>query len=122
FFSALHIVALDVNGIAFDAGDHAAESLAAVSNNRHFDLHKMTGMTLEIGAAHQRTIDAGRGYFEAIGALDGIGDVEHRRERARHGLAILDQHGSVRPLRHDLHRAAGLAGNADADQPVAHAL
>ena len=49
----------------------------------------------------------GRGNFQPVGAIDRVGDVEHRRQRARGGLAILDRHGAVRPLGHDLHGAAG---------------
>ncbi len=39
--------------------------------------------------------------------FDRVGDVEHRRQRPRDGLAILDGHGAVRPLGHDLYRTAG---------------
>ena len=63
-------------------------------------------MTLEIRAAHQRPIDAGRGNLEPVGALDRIRDVEHRRQRARRRLAVLDRHRAVRALRHDLDGAA----------------
>ena len=48
----------------------------------------------------------GRGNLQPVGAVDRIGDVEHRRQRARDGLAILDRHRAVRPLGHDLHGAA----------------
>jgi hypothetical protein len=37
---------------------------------------------------------------------DRIGDIEYRRQCARRRFAILDGHGAVRPLRHDLHGAA----------------
>ena len=34
----------------------------------------------------------GRGNLQPIGAIDRVGDVEHRRQRARNRLAILDRH------------------------------
>ena len=46
-------------------------------------LTEMAGIALEIGAAHQRPVDARRGNFQPIGAVDRIGDIEHRRQRAR---------------------------------------
>ena len=55
---------------------------------------------------HQRPVDARRGNLEPIGAVDRVGDIEHRRQRARDLLAILHRHRAVRPLRHDLHGAA----------------
>ena len=64
----------------------------------------------------------GRGNLQPVGAVDRIGDVEHRRQRPRNRLAILDLHRSVGPFRHDLDGAAGFAGNLDPHQPVAHAL
>jgi hypothetical protein len=78
-------------------------------------------MALEIRAAHQRPVDPGRGDLQPVLAIDRILDVEHRRERARGGLAILDQHRAVRPLRHDLHGAAGRRGDPHAHQPIAEA-
>ena len=121
-FALRRVVAMKTHGIAFDAAQRAAEPLAALMRHRHLDLDEMTGIALEIGTAHQRAVDAGRGNFQPVGALDRIGDVEHRRQRPRDRLAILDQHGAVGPLRHDLDGAAGFARNLDADQPVAHAL
>ena len=70
---------------------------------------------------HQRPVDPGRGHFQPVLGLDRVLDVEHRRERARSRLAILDRHRAVRPLRHDLHRAARRAGDAHAHQPIAEA-
>ena len=84
-------------------------------------LTTLAGIALEIRAAHQRPVDAGRGDLQPIGALDRIGDVEHRRQRARDRLAILDRHRAVRPLRHDLHGAAVDAGDAHPHQPIAEA-
>ena len=121
-FVLWRVVAMQLHGIAFDAAQHAAEALAALMGDRHLDLDEMAGITLEIGAAHQRAVDPGRGNFQPVGALDRIGDVKHRRQRPRDRLAILDQHGSIRPLRHDLDGAAGFTRNLDADQPIAHAL
>ncbi len=97
---------LQPRGLAFGAGEPAAEALAPVDRHVHLDAHQMAGKAVEVRFAHQRPVDAGRGHLQPIGALDQIGDVEHRRERARHGLAILHRHRAVRPLRHDLHGAA----------------
>ena len=77
--------------------------------DRHLDLHEMAGIALEIGTAHQRTVDARRGNLQPVGALDRIGDVEHRRQRPRDRLAILDLHRAIGPLGHDLDGAAGFA-------------
>ncbi len=90
--------------------------------DRHLDLHQMAGITFKIRAAHQRPVDPGRGNLQPIGAVDRIGDIEHRRQRLRDRLTILDLHRSVRPFRHDLDRAAGLAGYLDPYQPVTHSL
>ncbi len=79
----------------------------------------MAGITVEIRAAHQRAVDAGRGNFQPVGLLDRIVDVEHRRQRPRDILAILDAHRAVGALGHDLHRAAGLRGDAHAHQAEA---
>jgi hypothetical protein len=43
-----------------------------------------------------------------VSALDRVGDVEHRRQRPRDRLAILDLHRTIRPFGHDLDGAAGL--------------
>ncbi len=90
--------------------------------DRHLDLDEMTGVALEVGTANQRAIDARRGYLEPVGAVDRVGDIEHRRQRPRNRLAILDLHRAVGPLGHDLDGAAGLAGDLDPDQAVAHSL
>ncbi len=107
--------------VAVDAEQQAAEAPPAVDRDRHLDLDLVAGIALEIRAPHQRPVDAGRRHFEPIGAIDRVGDVEHRRQRARDGLAVLDRHGAVRPLGHDLDGAAGEPGNPDPDQAVAEA-
>ena len=66
---------------------------------RHFDLHHVVGVAFEIRAPHQRPVDAGRRQLQPIGAVDRIGDVEHRRQRARGGLAILDRSSCRRAAR-----------------------
>ena len=121
-FAGADVIAMQPDRVALDAGERAAEPLAALMGDRHLDLHEMAGIALEIGAAHQRPVDAGRGNLQPIGAVDRIGDIEHRRQRPRDRLAILDLHRSVGPFRHDLDGAAGFAGNLDPHQPVAHAL
>ncbi len=121
-FIRAYVIAMQPHRIALDAGEHAAEPLAALMGDRHLDLDEMAGIALEIGAAHQRPVDAGRGNLQPVGAVDRVGDIEHRRQRLRNRLAILDLHRSVGPFRHDLDGAAGLSGNLDPDQPVAHSL
>ena len=106
-FARAYVIAMQPHGVAFDASERAAEPLAALMGDRHLDLHEMTGIALEIGAAHQRPVDPGRGNLQPVGPIDRIGDVEHRRQRLRDRLAILDLHRSVGPLRHDLDGAAG---------------
>ena len=90
--------------------------------DRHLDFHEMAGIALEIGPPHQRPVDAGRRNLQPIGLLDRVGDVEHRRQRPRNRLAIVDLHGSIGPFGHDLDRAAVLGGDLDPHQPVAHPL
>ena len=81
-------------------------------------MRQVTRIAFEIGTAHQRPVNSGRRDFQAIRPVDGIGHVEHRRQRARGRLAILNGHGSVRALGHDLHRATGRTGNAHAHEAV----
>jgi hypothetical protein len=88
----------------------------------HLDFHEMPGIAFEIGAAHQRPVDTGRGNLQPIGLVDRVGDVQNRRQRPRDRLAIVDLHRSVGPFRHDLHGAAEFAGYLDPHQPVAHSL
>ena len=84
------ILALEAGGVAFHAGEHAAEPLAALDRDRHLDPDPVAGVALEIGAPHQRPVHARRRDLEPVGSVDGIGDVEHRRQRARDRLAVLD--------------------------------
>ena len=70
-----------MHGIALDASKRAAKPLAALMRDRHLDLHEMAGIAFEIGTAHQRPVDPGRGNLQAIGPFDRIGDVKHRRQR-----------------------------------------
>jgi hypothetical protein len=79
----------------------------------------VTGVAREVGAPHQRPVDPGRGQFQPVFPFHRVLDVEHRRERARGRLAILDRHAAVGTFRHDLHGDAGFAENADPHQPVA---
>ena len=72
-FAGRHVIAADACGAAFGAEQLAAEALAALDRHRHFDLHKIIGIAIEVGWAHQRAVDAGRGHFETISALDRIG-------------------------------------------------
>ena len=99
----------------------AAKPAAAVDRGLHFHLGDVAGIAVEIRSPHQRPVDARRRNLQPIGALDRIGDIKHRRQRARCGLAVLDRHGAVRPFRHDLHGAAGKTGNAHPHQPIAEA-
>ena len=54
----------------------ARERLAAVGE-------LSAGIAHEIRAAHQRPVDAGRGKFQPVFAVDRVLDVEDRRQRAR---------------------------------------
>ena len=109
----------NARGLALGADQQAAETLAPVDRDLHLDLDQMAGVAVEIGFAHQRPVDAGRGNLQPVGALDRVGHVEHRRQRARDRLAVLDRHGAVRPLRHDLHGAAVGGRHLHPHQPVA---
>ena len=120
--SGAYIIPVQPHAIAFDAGERAAEPLAALMGDRHLDLDEVASVALEIGTAHQRTVDARRRNLQPIGPVDRIGDVEHRRQRPRDRLAILDLHRSIGSFRHNLNGAAGLAGDLDPHQAVAHAL
>src|ERR1700752_2068544 len=60
----------------------------------------------EIGFAHQWALDAWRGNLEVIGLLDWILDIERRRHGTTYFLAVLDRHGAVLALGHDLKRQA----------------
>ena len=81
----------------------------------------MAGPGREIRLADQRPVDAGRRHFQMIGLVDRILDVERRRHRAADLLAILDGHGAVVALGHDLQRQSVLAGQPHADEAKAHA-
>src|ERR1051326_7310913 len=45
---------------AFGAVEFAAKAAAALDRRRHLDMRKMPGIAVEIGAPHQRPVDAGR--------------------------------------------------------------
>ena len=85
----------------------------------HFDLDEVAGETLEIGLAHQRPVDAGRGNFQPVGAVDRLVDVENRRQSPRNGLAVLDRHAAVRALRHDLDGGAVSGRNLNPYKAIA---
>ena len=59
FFGA-DVIAMKPHGIALDAGEDPAKTLAALMGDRHLDLHEMADVAFEIRAAHQRAIDARR--------------------------------------------------------------
>ena len=113
------IVAANARALAFGADEFAAESPPAVDRRLHLHLRDVAGIAVEIRTPHQRPVDAGRGNLQPIGGFDRVGDIEHRRQRARGGLAVLDRHGAVRPFGHDLYGAAGKAGDAHPHQPIA---
>ena len=87
-----------------DLEKQALEPLAAVERHVEFDPRLVAERPHEIGAAHQRPVDAGRGHFEPVFARDRVLEVEHRRQRPAGRLAILDRHRAVGPLGHDLQR------------------
>src|SRR5258706_298254 len=93
--AAMALVSSRGIGFALDAPERAAEPLAALMGDRHLDFHQIAGVTFEIGTPHQRPVDTGRGNLQSVGPVDRIGDVEHRRQRPRDRLAIVDLHRSV---------------------------
>ena len=116
------VVAMDAREMALGAEQLAAEPLAALGGHRHLDLHLIAGVALEIRLPHQRPVDAGRRQLQPVGAIDRIGRVEHRRQRARARLAIVDRHRAVGPLGHHLHGAAVEPRHAHAHQAIAQAF
>jgi hypothetical protein len=66
-----------------------------------------------------RAVDAGRGNLQPIGLFDQVFDVENGGERLRGELAFVDADETVRPLDHDLQRAAVLRRNLDAHETQA---
>ena len=80
-FVILDVVTNDANAAAFEPLNGPAEPLAAFMRRSHLDFHEMTDIAFEIGAADQRAVDARRGDFQSVGALDRIGDVHHRGQR-----------------------------------------
>ncbi len=85
----------------------------------HFDPRLLADGPDEIGSAHQRPVDSRRRNLQPIGALHRIIDIEHRRQRLAHSLAIRDRHAAVGALRHHLHRGAGLPRKLHPHQAVA---
>src|SRR5215207_9362399 len=118
----LDIGKLDHGAVAVDAAQAPTEALAAVQRHVHLDLRLVTGPALEIAAAGERPVDAGRGDFETVGLRHRILEIEHRRDRTAHRLAIRDRHGAVRPLGHDLDRTAVLARHLHPHEPEAEIL
>ena len=98
-----------------DLLDPAAEALAVGDQDRRLDLDEMALPGREIRLAHQRPVDARRRHFQMIRLVDRIFDIEDRRNGPADLLAILDGHGAVLALGHDLQRQAVLPG-----QPHAH--
>jgi hypothetical protein len=105
-FSGCAILAANASGDALDTQENAAEPALAGHRDCQLHLEAMAGMALEIRAAYQGPVHAGRGYFEPIGTLDRVGDIEHRRKRPRDRFAIIHRHGAVGTLGHDLDGAA----------------
>jgi len=120
-FAGRGIVAANARGLAIHAEQQTVKSASAVDRRRHFHLEAVAGKALEIRAPHQRPVHAGRGHFEPVGAIDRIGDIEHRRERARDRLAVLDAHRPIRPFGHDLDRAAVEPRNLHPHETIADA-
>jgi hypothetical protein len=118
-FIALRVVAREQGVAIRDAAQNAPEALAAGDDLFGVDLGEVPGPAGEIARPDQRPVDSRRRHLEMIRHLDRIVDVERRRDCLAHGLAAFDGHRAVRLLRHDLHRAAVLAGDAHAHQPIA---
>src|SRR6516165_5412925 len=115
------VITADTGTFAVGAVQFAAKPFAAVDRHLHLDLSDMAGITVEVGPPHQRSIDTGRGNFQPIRAFDGIGNVEYRRQRARHRFTIVNVHRPVGTFGHDLHGATGKAGYAHPHQTKAEA-
>ena len=121
-FARRRVLAPQPRGIAFDPEQDAAEPLAALDRDRHLDLHLVAGVALEIRAAHQRPVDAGRGHLQPV--LASIGSSasntgESAREAAsQSSIAIVPSGRSamictVQPA---------VAGDAHAHQPIAETV
>src|SRR3989338_665060 len=115
-------VALHKNFATFHTLQQAAETLSARHGLGKLDLHVEALPTLEILGPRQRAIDARRGNLEIVFAGDRVLDVEDGRESAREFFAILDRHGAVGALCHDLERLPVLQAEADAHDLEADAL
>ena len=99
---------------------HAAKAPPALDRDRHLDLDCCRHSARNPSAA------PAAGRCRATKFRADRRDRSDRRHRApatarASVLAILDRHRAVRPLRHDLHGAAGQPGNPHAHQPVAEA-
>ncbi len=91
---------------AFDADEDAAEAPASLVRRLELDLHDLRRHDARSRSGAPAADRARARISPAVGAIDRIGGIEHRRQRARRGLAFLDRHRAVGPLGHHLHRAA----------------
>ena len=97
-------VAISMHHIgAVQAEQRARETLAAFDVRRgEFDLRFVPRPAGEIGQPRQRPVDAWRGHFEQIFALDRILTLEKIGQCPRKRGAILHIHCAVRPFGHHL--------------------
>ena len=120
FFAGLGVVALDPRAIASTPSSKPRKRL------RPCDGTSISILARDWHSARSRSSAPADGRYRATKfPADRRGrpdrPIEHRRERARRGFAVLEQHGAIGLLRHDLHGAAVAAGNSHAHQPVAEA-
>ena len=89
---------------------------AAIDGFCQFDLGFVTFPVGEIGGAHERAVDAGRGDFENVVLLDRVLDVQSRGNRGRDIAAFIDANPAIRPVRHDLQNTHRTAHQTNADE------
>ena len=76
----------------------------------------------EIGESRQRPVDAGRGDFQLVIALDRVLAFEEFRQRVAERRAIFHVHAAVFAFGHHLQRLVFAAHQPEAHQPVARGL
>ena len=117
-----HIRQADGHSGVGNGFDHAAEAFAAVERIAEFHLGFVADMGPKIAGPHQRAVDTGRGDLQMIFAVDGILDIEHRRDVLAEALAVGDGEAAIGILGHDLQRATVFLRNLDADQRIAEVV
>ena len=107
---------------ALDGYDPAAKTFAPADTGVHFDACFPAHGPAKIRNTNEQAVYAWRRDLEPVGTLEQILNIERRRQRFAHRLAILDGHRSIWPFRDDLHRHSRLQGELCTDQPVSQSL